>query len=351
MLRGLRVQKDPHALDRRRAEDDDLSVNCLRILCQSIDIFNAGRFPRLRIGQQSAHDGVCPYLEAAGCQSEPDGKRNPLVVVLDVPPVRHADVRKSFLDIGQERLFDLCRFRGPDELSVWTVWNACGFPVDAERPLDDVVVRRQVFVRQRPIDAVSTDACGFELVIRHAGCMSGPRMKAAAELPAPDPEERFSSWRRIGILSVVDVELLGGLGEGWASGLNVLALNRRSDAPYRSRSRPISASAGKSRAMSRFLPASSRTTFKPPSVSSLTAHEPEAPEPTTMASYVDSLLLIRACLVRHWGRRLPQSRLPLSQGHVCFEVCRRVCKLLLERDFILPLLSPESSDSKCLLHR
>ena len=45
--------------------------------------------------------------------------------------------------------------------------------------------------------------------------------------------------------------------------------------------------------MSRFLPASSRTTFRPPSVSSLTAHEPAAPEPTTIASYVDSLLLIR----------------------------------------------------------
>src|SRR6478735_11978278 len=53
--------------------------------------------------------------------------------------------------------------------------------------------------------------------------------------------------------------------------------------------------------MSKFRPASSRTTCRPPSVSSLTAHEPEAPEPTTMASYVDSLVLIRVCLVRHWG--------------------------------------------------
>src|SRR5882757_10343889 len=59
---------------------------------------------------------------------------------------------------------------------------------------------------------------------------------------------------------------------------------------------PGLASIGKSWAISRFLPASSRTTLRPPSVSSLTAHEPEAPEPTTMASYVDSLLLIRACL-------------------------------------------------------
>jgi hypothetical protein len=49
--------------------------------------------------------------------------------------------------------------------------------------------------------------------------------------------------------------------------------------------------------MSRFLPASSRTTFRPPSVSSLTAHEPDAPEPTTIASYVDPILRIRAYLV------------------------------------------------------
>jgi hypothetical protein len=57
-------------------------------------------------------------------------------------------------------------------------------------------------------------------------------VKAAAELPAPKPEERFPSRRRIRILSVVDVKLLGGLGEEWTSGLNVLALNRRFHTHY-----------------------------------------------------------------------------------------------------------------------
>ena len=101
MLCAFRVQEDPHALDRRRAEHDDLSLNRLRLPGQSVDVFDAGRFPRLWIDQQSARDGVCPNVEAAGCQGESDGKRNSIVVVLDVPRVRHTDIRQSFLDIGQ----------------------------------------------------------------------------------------------------------------------------------------------------------------------------------------------------------------------------------------------------------
>src|SRR5580693_7621815 len=57
---------------------------------------------------------------------------------------------------------------------------------------------------------------------------------------------------------------------------------------------PVSASIGKSSSMSGFRPASSRTTLIPPSVSSLAAHEPDAPEPTTIASYLNSVPGMRA---------------------------------------------------------
>ena len=57
-------------------------------------------------------------------------------------------------------------------------------------------------------------------------------MKSAAELPPSEPQESLSSRCRVRILPVVDVEPFGDLGEAGASSLNLLALNRRFDAPH-----------------------------------------------------------------------------------------------------------------------
>src|SRR5215510_1925505 len=79
---------------------------------------------------------------------------------------------------------------------------------DSNELLDFVVIRREVGVAYRPVVTITIAAGSLEFVIRQPVGLATPHDRAAANLASSDPFKWFSTGSCIGIIDVIDEELM-----------------------------------------------------------------------------------------------------------------------------------------------
>src|SRR5690606_24212186 len=88
---------------------------------------------------------------------------------------------------------------------------------NAGEAFDMVVPWRQVVIADRPIDAVAVLLVGLEVLRSETVGLARPHQRLAAAVIAAHPLERRVVRRLVGLLVLLDPELLGGLVQGVAN--------------------------------------------------------------------------------------------------------------------------------------
>ena len=84
-----------------------------------------------------------------------------------------------------------------------------GASVYAEEPLDVVVPRSEVCVRDRPVRPGAIKAGSVELLVTDPERVATPEVQAAAHLPAAIPVEPSAARGRVGIFAIVHEQVSG----------------------------------------------------------------------------------------------------------------------------------------------
>ena len=92
----------------------------------------------------------------------------------------------------------------------------------ADITLDQIVVRFELPVADGPVFSVAIAAGGFKLVVAEAITLARPAKRLAPDLAAANPHERFVGGKGIGMLQVIDEELVAVLVAGVAQALHRL---------------------------------------------------------------------------------------------------------------------------------
>ena len=114
-------------------------------------------------------------------------------------------VRPSFVlhARAELRLGARHRHRGM-ELAVGQLGHVLGLALDADVVLDDVVVRREVVVVERPVLAVAVERLALQVLLAEAIALAPPHVGAAADdAQAALPGERLVRRRRVRLLEIV----------------------------------------------------------------------------------------------------------------------------------------------------
>ena len=104
--------------------------------------------------------------------------------------------------------FSATHFHCRQKLAVGQHFVAFGRAADSYIFLDDVVVRRKVSVRNRPVVAVAVTTGGFEVVVAQAIALPAPDERAASEDAQALPRERFVGRRAVRIFKIVHEPLV-----------------------------------------------------------------------------------------------------------------------------------------------
>ncbi len=104
--------------------------------------------------------------------------------------------KKSFLTRERNRWL---------ELAIGKMLQAFGSAGDADVFFDEIVVRFDVFVAQRPVFAVAVEGSGLEIPIAEAQADAAPDVgTAAGHAQAAHPVERLVGRRGVGLFEIVD---------------------------------------------------------------------------------------------------------------------------------------------------
>src|SRR5215470_12344956 len=94
------------------------------------------------------------------------------------------------------------------KLSVGHLREAFARSADADVAFDEIVVGFEIFVPNGPVFAVAVTTGGFEFVIAEAIALARPAESFPSDLPAANPHERLVRRKCVGMLDVVDEELM-----------------------------------------------------------------------------------------------------------------------------------------------
>src|SRR5207237_7417601 len=109
----------------------------------------------------------------------------------------HVTPEEHALDPALHDLFGAVQLPGREELAVGQVREAQPLAAHAHEPLGVRVPGGQIFVSDRPVDAVAVLPLPLELEVAPAPAQPAPDQAAAAELVAPDPAERLIVGRDV----------------------------------------------------------------------------------------------------------------------------------------------------------
>src|SRR5882672_8548184 len=187
-------------------------------------------------------------------------------------------------DAVPDHLLGAVQRHGRKELAVRELRQAERLARNPDELLHVVVPRRDVGVADRPVHAESVPRVRLEVEVAPAVYLPAPHDRLATHLAAADPMERLVGIERVRVLAVVHEELAAVLVAGITMALDeLIALERRAVAEaaelHLPRRHVLDVIA---RRVDR--PASSTRVLSPRSHSSLAAHPPVMPDPTTMAS-------------------------------------------------------------------
>ena len=121
---------------------------------------------------------------------------------------REAAVFPSFFNRPFQQPFAAGEFHSGQELPVRQSWVIFIIPAHADELFDAVVIGRKLGVSDGPVIAVPIVACGFQLVIRQPVALAAPHNRAASDVAASNPVERFFVSRRVWVINVVNKELM-----------------------------------------------------------------------------------------------------------------------------------------------
>src|SRR5262249_42262922 len=109
------------------------------------------------------------------------------------------------------------------KLAVGHLFESFVRTADADEGFDEIVIRRQVFVAERPVFTVAVAAGGSKFVVAVAVAFAAPAEGFSANLPAANPQERLFDGKGVGIFVVVDKKLMAVLVAGKTEPLDGLA--------------------------------------------------------------------------------------------------------------------------------
>ena len=139
----------------------------------------------------------------------------------------HAPAEFSFNDLlGEQR--PAREVHGRQEPSVRHLLQALSGTAHADEDFNLVVVRFQILVPEGPVLLVPIATGRFEFVITVAVALSRPAERFATDLAAANPHERLVQWKRVGVLVIVDEELMTVFVAGVAKSLDGLPFEQRS---------------------------------------------------------------------------------------------------------------------------
>ena len=138
---------------------------------------------------------------------------------------RAADGHDATVKMFGERIFeiqfDAGHFHGRKELAVGELRQAFGLAADASKFLDVVIPGSNVGITDRPIHGDAVFQVGFEIEIAPAIALAAPSDGFSANLAAANPGKMLAGLEGIGILLIVDENLVG----VFATSIVDLALN------------------------------------------------------------------------------------------------------------------------------
>ena len=154
-------------------------------------------------------------------------------------------------------------------------------PGHADEPLSLVVVRREILVADRPVEAEAVGGLRLEVVVGHAQRDAAVVVGAPAENARSEPREVAAGRHRVRLALQLVAAVGRAVGEaGRSARVGLTPRRRRRDAA------PDTATCAPSgRPCCSIGPASSSSTEMPRSASTLVTVPPPAPEPTTTTSW------------------------------------------------------------------
>ena len=97
---------------------------------------------------------------------------------------------------------------------------------DADVAFNPVVVGRELCIADGPVFAVAVAGGGFEFVVAVAIAFARPAERLPADLPAANPHERLVRGKGVGVLQIVDEELMAVFVAGVTQPLHRLVLEQ-----------------------------------------------------------------------------------------------------------------------------
>src|SRR5256885_2873568 len=225
------IEQDARRFKCLRTKDDRLASDFLHLPRQPIYVGHAAGFVLIVVHVYVADDRVGNQLAVAGFLRVRDRRKRAAevgkcaatafarsaivasktaVVVLrhngdatdryGTPELRlHAIFKKNFA---------ATHFHRWKKLAIGQHFVAFGRAADSDIFFDDVVVRREVSVRNRPVIVVAGAAGGLEVVVAQAIALAAPHERAASEDAQTLPREWFVGRRAVWIFKVVHEPLV-----------------------------------------------------------------------------------------------------------------------------------------------
>ena len=222
-----RVEQDPHRLLGLRAERDDAPEDLLRLPRLTIDVEDAaraasGRIDENLVGHRAGDQRAAARRHRVGHRRERGAEVRVghaavlarAAVVARLPPVeRPGQIRRATL---RERATELLLEARPEgglgagerhrrlEAAVGQFREALGQPVDADVVLDQIVVRRDIGVADRPVYAGAVVGGRLEVDVAEPQAGATPDVRAPAHQPRAYPQERGVGRVDVRLFEVVD---------------------------------------------------------------------------------------------------------------------------------------------------
>ncbi len=233
MLGRCRVEQDARGFLGLGAKDDDARMDFFLLLCDAVDIKDAGGAILIGIHQDFVGHGVRNERAVLRAQSVRDGTERRVEIGVGHAaalagativagaaaverlrkirgPAGHRRAAELLLDVvAKQRFLAGERHRGL-ELSVGKMFEALFGAADADVLFDEVVIGLDVFVRERPIFAEAVAGSGFEIEVTVTKRNAAPDVGAAAgHSNAPHPEKRVAFGRGVRLFEIVGEPVSG----------------------------------------------------------------------------------------------------------------------------------------------
>src|SRR5579859_4893816 len=226
-----RVEQDTRGLESLRAKDDRFGADFLHLVRLAVDESDAGgavcgtvhihvSYNRVRDQRAvSRGNGVLDGRERAAeiGESAAAAFAGPAVVARQAAVVRLRDngcasdgdgAAELRFDALAKLYFAAAHFHGRQKLAVREHLVAFSSAADADIFFDDVVIRSEIGVGNRPIVAIAVAAGGFQIIVAHTVALASPDERAAAENAQALPGKRLPGRRAVGILEIVHEPLV-----------------------------------------------------------------------------------------------------------------------------------------------